>query len=221
MQPNSPRISSGASGLGSNVSSWLGEPYRKSRMHAFARPKPGRLDEGMASPARASASCDHSRRPSPSIPSEPTCSRSRRVRPSHSRFGPPRTRSIRCSSIGQMGCSTIIEHTDSVPRAAGACNVRGRIPRRLAQRNCARPLPLAPHSSLGARTIVTTCKIGRPHRRKPAARRCQPPIPTGIRAPDLERHPLRPGRGGDARRADAGSLGAPTDRPATHPPQWR
>ena len=36
----------------------------------------------------------HSGRPSPSSPSEPTWSRSRRVRPSQSRFGPPRTRSI-------------------------------------------------------------------------------------------------------------------------------
>src|SRR5947209_7855929 len=31
MQPSSPRISSGASGLGSKVSSWLGEPYMNRR----------------------------------------------------------------------------------------------------------------------------------------------------------------------------------------------
>ena len=37
---NGPRISSGASGLGSQVSSWLGPPHRKIRMHDFARPNP-------------------------------------------------------------------------------------------------------------------------------------------------------------------------------------
>ena len=46
MQPSSPRISSGASGLGSNVSSWLGEPYMKRRMHDLACPKPGRRAAG-------------------------------------------------------------------------------------------------------------------------------------------------------------------------------
>jgi hypothetical protein len=42
MQPSSPRISCGESGFGSKVSSWLGEPYIKRRMHALARPNPGR-----------------------------------------------------------------------------------------------------------------------------------------------------------------------------------
>ena len=37
---NSPRISSGASGLGSQVSSWLGPPHMKTSRHDFARPKP-------------------------------------------------------------------------------------------------------------------------------------------------------------------------------------
>ena len=34
--PNSPRMPSGASGLGSNVSNWLGEPQRKMKMQASA-----------------------------------------------------------------------------------------------------------------------------------------------------------------------------------------
>ena len=38
--PNSPRMPSGASGLGSNVSNWLGAPHRKTRMQASARVRP-------------------------------------------------------------------------------------------------------------------------------------------------------------------------------------
>ncbi len=40
MRRNGPRMSSGASGLGSHVSSWLGPPHIKIRMHDFARPNP-------------------------------------------------------------------------------------------------------------------------------------------------------------------------------------
>ena len=68
MQPSSPRISSGASGLGSNVSSWLGEPYMKSRMHDLAWPNPGRLAAGTIAAARACDKCCNSGRASPSKP---------------------------------------------------------------------------------------------------------------------------------------------------------
>jgi hypothetical protein len=38
--PKLPRISAGASGFGSQVSSWLGPPHMKIIKHDFARPNP-------------------------------------------------------------------------------------------------------------------------------------------------------------------------------------
>src|SRR5262249_18823482 len=61
-------------------------------MHALARPKAVATGPSPAVPAIPAAEVPDPDRPSPSRPSDPTCSRSRRVRPSHSRFGPPRTR---------------------------------------------------------------------------------------------------------------------------------
>ena len=40
MAPNSPRMLEGASGFGSQMSMWLGPPWRKSRMTDLALPKP-------------------------------------------------------------------------------------------------------------------------------------------------------------------------------------
>ena len=40
MPLNSPRMLSGASGLGSQMSMWLGPPWRKIMMTDFALPKP-------------------------------------------------------------------------------------------------------------------------------------------------------------------------------------
>ena len=69
---NSPRMFEGASGLGSQISMWLGPPCRKSRMTDFALPKPL---------ARAKARCQE--RPSPGA---------RRTGAASAQASPPRPR---------------------------------------------------------------------------------------------------------------------------------
>src|SRR4051794_22788771 len=77
---NSPRTSTGAFGFGSNVSIWLGAPYKYSRMHDLARPN----DDARGIAWAAGVAPE----PSPRSPAALTRRRSRRVRPSQRRFGP-------------------------------------------------------------------------------------------------------------------------------------
>src|SRR5262245_58249874 len=80
---NSPRISAGASGLRSQVSSCGGPPVRKSNTHRFARANPASaVDE-------VGAARNQHGRDSPRHPSAPTRKKSRRDVPSHRRFGGP------------------------------------------------------------------------------------------------------------------------------------
>ena len=65
--PKLPRISAGASGLGSQVSSWLGPPHMKISMHDFARPNP-------SGPAVAARLRYSSGNPSPAIARAPAAS---------------------------------------------------------------------------------------------------------------------------------------------------
>ena len=66
MQPNSPRTSTGASGLGSNVSIWLGDPYMNSNMHDLAWPK--LLDPGADVSALALTAIGVPEQPEPEHP---------------------------------------------------------------------------------------------------------------------------------------------------------
>ena len=85
---SSPRISAGASGLGSQVSSWLGPPHRKIRMHDFARPNPS----GLAAAARLRYSSGN---PNPAIARAPARIADRREIPRPRRNSrQPRRRSI-------------------------------------------------------------------------------------------------------------------------------
>ena len=68
MQPSSPRISTGASGLGSNVSIWLGDPYMNSRMHDFAWPNPWSPVVEARAAGSNSPACPAPPSPSPSKP---------------------------------------------------------------------------------------------------------------------------------------------------------
>ena len=65
---NVPRISAGASGLGSQVSSWLGPPHWKIRMHDFARPNPGRRPRAPALARPRNSSGKRQARASPGPP---------------------------------------------------------------------------------------------------------------------------------------------------------
>src|SRR5579883_922880 len=78
--PNSPRISAGASGLGSKLSIWLIPPWSQSRMQETSR--------SVRPPAARARSSRKRGRLSPKTPSEPTRSRSRRVTPSQLRLDP-------------------------------------------------------------------------------------------------------------------------------------
>src|SRR5688500_17323423 len=78
----SPRTSAGASGLGSQVECCGGPPIKNSRMHDFALPPLGRMTGAVAASAfdaRSEGSV------SPSAPSPPTYSASRRETPSQRR----------------------------------------------------------------------------------------------------------------------------------------
>ena len=78
MAPNSPRISAGASGLGSKLSMWLMPPWSQIRMHETSGP----VASAEARARRNSGS------PSPNAASDPTRKASRRVTPSQLRFDP-------------------------------------------------------------------------------------------------------------------------------------
>src|SRR5712692_4002683 len=80
---NSPRTFEGASGFGSQISMWLGPPWRKTRMTDLARPQP---DLPLAlSGAEAALACKRrtSARLTPRMPAPPTRRNSRRLKPSH------------------------------------------------------------------------------------------------------------------------------------------
>ena len=81
---NSPRMPSGASGFGSNVSMCDGPPKRSSRMTALAGARCGALAEALPAPARNA--------------SDPALSKSRRVMPWQMAEEWPRIRSIESAS---------------------------------------------------------------------------------------------------------------------------
>ena len=92
--PNSPRISAGASGLGSHVSSWLGPPHWKIRMHD----RPGqsrRLVATVSAPPRAAEAVPAAPDPSSSghPPAVPRASTSRAGESHRSHDVPPMPRS--------------------------------------------------------------------------------------------------------------------------------
>src|SRR5688572_14995590 len=80
---NSPRTLDGASGLGSQMSIWLGPPWRNTRITDFALPQP--CFALAASGAVLAAACSRrmSARLMPMIPAPPTRRNSRRLNPSH------------------------------------------------------------------------------------------------------------------------------------------
>src|SRR5436305_707232 len=78
---NSPRMLEGASGLGSQMSMWLGPPCRKSMMTDLAAPKALLVDYALAG-APNDFQERYSGRFSPSNPAPPTLSNSRRDQPS-------------------------------------------------------------------------------------------------------------------------------------------
>src|SRR5579859_5555294 len=84
----SPRTLDGASGLGSQMSMWLGPPCRNSMMTDLAAPKALLLDSTLAGAAIAFQE-RNSGRFSPSNPAPPTRSSSRRDQPSQVRTGRP------------------------------------------------------------------------------------------------------------------------------------
>jgi hypothetical protein len=113
MGRNLPRISSGASGLGSNVSCCAAAPYRYSRMIRLARPKCAPCAAVLAavvlSAACADCSASNCGSESDSAPRLPACSISRRVMPSQAVFLEPRIRSMLShrianrESVGKLG----------------------------------------------------------------------------------------------------------------------
>ena len=105
MDLSSPRTSTGASGLGSQVECWAGPPNRNSTMHDLARPRRGA--------ASCAAACrNKSGSVKPATPSDPIRSISRRDIPSHNRAG--------CDSIVNMvvvGRRFVLLHVrDSIPQ---------------------------------------------------------------------------------------------------------
>src|SRR6266700_3877396 len=96
---NSPRTFEGASGFGSQISMWLGPPWRKTRMTDLARPQP---DFPLAlSGAEAALACKRrtSARLTPRMPAPPTRRNSRRLKPSHVLPDSPGIEIIVCSCV--------------------------------------------------------------------------------------------------------------------------
>src|SRR6185369_11307251 len=86
---NSPRMLEGASGLGSQMSMWLGPPCRNSMITDFAAPKALALDSTLAGAAASAFQERKSGRLSPNSPAPPTRINSRRDQPSQVRTGRP------------------------------------------------------------------------------------------------------------------------------------
>ena len=104
-----PRISAGASGLGSQVSSWLGPPHWKMRMQERARPKPGAFEAvwfwgaSVSSWQRALA-----------------CQRRGRLRPDRAAMPPTRSHSRRL-----LGCWRLKSRQGRLPVVLGTTLGRG------------------------------------------------------------------------------------------------
>ena len=81
MALKSPRMLAGASGLGSQMSMWLGPPCRKTMITDLALPKP-RAPSNLVAALAVFCQARKFARFSPSIPMEPARSSSRRVGPS-------------------------------------------------------------------------------------------------------------------------------------------
>src|SRR5271170_1956308 len=79
---NSPRILRGASGLGSQISMWLGPPCRKTMITDFALPKPREPSSLLLAPFAAPCQARNCARFKPKRPIEPARRSSRRVGPS-------------------------------------------------------------------------------------------------------------------------------------------
>ena len=90
-------------GFMSKVSSWLGDPYRNRTIQFFARPKDPAVEEFPAAWLASSRSSV-----TPAKPQPPTCSQSRRDRPSHNRRDDPRARSMK-------GAESESTETDQLP----------------------------------------------------------------------------------------------------------
>src|SRR5438034_7283076 len=92
---NSPRILDGASGFGSQMSRWLGPPWRKIRMTDLALPQPA-LDLAASGADSAASACNFKTSPSdtPNRPAPPTRMNSRRLQPSQVQPGFPGIESI-------------------------------------------------------------------------------------------------------------------------------
>src|SRR6266853_3600601 len=92
---NSPRTFDGASGLGSQMSMWLGPPCRKIRMTDLALPQPALVLAASDGDSEPSA-CNRKMSPSatPNKPAPPTRMNSRRLQPSHVQPGLPGIESI-------------------------------------------------------------------------------------------------------------------------------
>src|SRR4051812_48811502 len=78
---NSPRIFDGASGFGSQISIWLGPPWRKSMITDLALPQP--VLTFPSGPLLAACNRKISPRLSPRTPAPPIRKNSRRLNPSH------------------------------------------------------------------------------------------------------------------------------------------
>src|SRR5258708_6635325 len=120
---NSPRMLAGASGLGSQMSMWLGPPWRKTMMTDFALPNPrdpSSLPAAFAVPCQARKST----RFRPSRPMEPARRSSRLVGPSQVVHFCPGITSMESSSVVVQKCFAVDERPKQVLRlgraAAGA-----------------------------------------------------------------------------------------------------
>src|SRR2546422_3657253 len=79
---NSPRILEGASGLGSQMSMWLGPPWRKTNGTDLALPQPAFCLRASGAAAAWAWSWRTSARLKPRMPTPPTRKNSRRLKPS-------------------------------------------------------------------------------------------------------------------------------------------
>src|SRR5439155_24846701 len=109
---NSPRMLDGASGFGSQISRWLGPPWRKIRTTDLALPQPA-LDLVASDAFSAASACSFKTSPSPTPnkPAPPTRMNSRRLQPSHVLPGFPGIDNIDTSvSCAAPGCRHLIQY---------------------------------------------------------------------------------------------------------------
>src|SRR5437899_19528 len=102
----------GASGFGSQLSRWLGPPWRKIRTTDLALPQPA-LDLVASDAFSAASACSFKTSPSatPNKPAPPTRMNSRRLQPSHVLPGFPGIDNINTSvSCCAPGCHHLIQY---------------------------------------------------------------------------------------------------------------